>query len=262
MEWVDVLAGGLNDLQQEQSDRLTEAVARLCEQEPVQYILGEAEFAERWFEVNKAVLIPRPETEELVEQALQLGEGLTATSTRTTGNGNALRVLDIGTGSGCIAISLALAHSEWQLSAWDISEEALAVARSNAERLGARNISFERVDILEESKAPRPTTDNDRSVGRCFDMIVSNPPYICDSERKDMERNVLEHEPHGALFVPDNDPLLFYRAIALFAAGTPLVLEINRAYGSDTKALLEQLGYTDVKIIRDQYNNERIITAQ
>jgi release factor glutamine methyltransferase len=218
---------------------------RLLQKEPVQYVLGEARFLRRTFHVTPAVLIPRPETEELVE--LILAELPLNTSSR---------LLDIGTGSGCIAVSLSVERPHAEVFAWELSPEALAVAREN-NRLLSANVRFEQCDVL--TREPRE--------GEQYDLIVSNPPYITEREQHEMERNVLDYEPHTALFVPDTDPLRFYRRIALLgkvlltAAGT-LCFEINRAYGDETVNLLHDVGYRDIRLLQDISHNPRFIIAR
>lgn len=240
---TDLLMDKDNALSEEGLTNLTNIVARLLKSEPVQYVTGMTEFCGRTFHVAPGVLIPRPETEELV--GLILDE--TPSAEHTT-------LLDIGTGSGCIATSLALARPSWEVHACDISQQALAIARSNASRLDA-NVSFRREDILH----PDDTTTR-------YDIIVSNPPYICTSEAREMEANVLDYEPSLALFVPDDDPLLFYRAIALYGLRHlvpqgAIYFEINRAYGRETADMLASLGYTECTIRRDQFGNDRMLSA-
>ena len=214
---------------------------------PVQYVLGQAMFGPRTFLVTPAVLIPRPETYELCQWVMAKG-------------GN--HILDIGTGSGCIACTLAAELPQADVTAWDISEEALTVARENARRIGV-SVKFEKKDALNlENIASRDlTVSNDTA---SWDLIVSNPPYVCHREKAAMERNVLEHEPHIALFVPDDDPLLFYRAIATYAAraltaGGQLAFEINPLYASQLEALLESLGFIHIETRHDQFGKERFI---
>ncbi len=240
MPWTDVLCGGIDALSDGKLQELEGIVCRLEQSEPVQYVLGEAEFCGRMFAVAPGVLIPRPETEELVAEASVLGDG-------------AKTVLDIGTGSGCIALTLALEHPDWQVVGWDISPDALQIARGNARKLGVENIVFEQMDIL------NPAVGTDRK----WDLIVSNPPYICQNERADMEKHVLQHEPETALFVPDDDPLLFYRAIADYgklslADGGRLLFEINRRFGRETVELLRAREYNNVYVKADQFGNDRI----
>ena len=222
--------------------KITEHLRRM---EPIQYILGRATFCGHSFEVCPGVLIPRPETEKLVSTVSTICSAIPSTDVSPS-------ILDIGTGSGSIAVSLAL--EGYRVSAMDISPTALEVAERNATRLGAV-ITFFQDDILQPTHtAPR------------WDVIVSNPPYICLHEAAEMEPNVLMHEPHQALFVPDTDPLIFYRAIAAYAMShlTPggwLCLEINRAYPKEISLLLASFGFTDINITSDQYDNPRIASA-
>ena len=223
--------------------KMLRAVERLLAHEPIQHIVGVAHFHGHRFKVDRHTLIPRPETEQLVDMIIDQNP---ATD---------LRVLDIGTGSGCIAISLARALKFAQVTAFDVSQAALDVAAGNASALGAK-VKFCLTDILSA-----------KPVDNQFDIIVSNPPYICHSEKSQMESNVLLYEPHTALFVPDNDPLLFYRAIALYASralspGGKLYFEINAAYGNATAQLLKQHGFTDIEIVRDFYGRDRFASAR
>ncbi|MBR5851429.1 MAG: peptide chain release factor N(5)-glutamine methyltransferase [Bacteroidaceae bacterium] len=225
----------------EQETLLESAIERLKKQEPIQYILGYSDFCGLRFKVTPATLIPRPETSELVEWI----------ASEATGNES---ILDIGTGSGCIAVSLAHKMPQSNVTAWDISTDALAVAAENS-KANDCTVAFEQVDIL----AYEPTD-------KLFDIIVSNPPYIKENEAEAMHANVLDWEPHTALFVPDSDPLLFYRAIAekgltLLKPGGRLYFEINRAHGKDTMAMLQGLGYTDIELRKDFAENDRMIRA-
>lgn len=234
---TDLLMGKDTELSAEERNELDIIIQRLLQHEPVQYILGQADFCGRTFHVAPGVLIPRPETQELVDRILR-------------NHPNHSRMLDIGTGSGCIAISLALGGHD--VTAFDVSTEALRIARKNAEMLHA-TVDFQEVDILNADI---------RMQGQPWDCIVSNPPYICQSEANEMEKNVLEHEPHLALFVPDNDPLLFYRAITRFAKGTLaaggwLYFECNRAYAQDVIQLMKAEGFESTEVIADQYGNNR-----
>lgn len=250
MSWTEVLCGGVDHLDDSQLKDLEFIIQRLEQGCPVQYILGEAEFCGNDFHVAPGVLIPRPETETLIDQV--------------TGDARPdLRVLDIGTGSGCIAITLALQHPGWQVQGWDISPDALAIAAGNAQRLSASNVSFFQQDIL--CVAHQDNSDSHViAPDAAWDLIVSNPPYICEREEADMEAVVLEHEPRLALFVPDDDPLLFYRHISHFAQGhlNPggiLAFEINRAYGDDVSKLMKNCGFIDISVVKDQYGNDRVV---
>lgn len=241
---TDILLGKDNQISEENQARLLEITGRLLKNEPVQYVLGYADFCGHRFAVRPGVLIPRPETELLVQKAQELGRDMDSV-TRP-------EVLDIGTGSGCIAISMALAGCH--VTAMDISEEALDIAIENAANLNAE-VAFVHENILH----PSPTAQQ-------WDIIVSNPPYICLHEVEDMERNILDYEPHNALFVPDTDPLIFYRAIASYAmshlsAGGWLCLEINQAYPNEMKGLLSSFGFKDITILQDQYGKDRIAYA-
>ena len=218
-------------------------IDRLLRHEPIQYIFGHTAWMGLDLLVSPATLIPRPETAEILRLLPTTEEPL--------------RVLDIGTGSGCIAIAVKRAHPTWQVSAIDISADALAIAKENARRCDV-DIDFHQVDILDSSLCEQSKIKNQKS----FDLLVSNPPYIMESERASMSPNVLEHEPHTALFVPDNDPLLFYRRIAQLHWAPALLFEINEALGSETAAMLRKEGYTDVTIVRDSYGKERFITAR
>ena len=222
---VDYLLHKNSDLSPENRNRLTVMLKQLAKGEPLQYVLGETEFYGLTFNVSPAALIPRPETEELVE--------LIVKENPSTG----LRVLDIGTGSGCIAIALAKNLKSSLVQAWDISGEALALAKENAV-LNHAEVEYRLVDVLNDTE----------KITDVFDVIVSNPPYICETEAKQMHQNVLDFEPPIALFVPDNDPLLFYRKIAEFAqrnlhSGGKLYFEINAAFGLETVSLLHELGF-------------------
>lgn len=225
----------------EQETLLGNAIARLQQHEPIQYILGYSDFCGLRFKVTPATLIPRPETSELVEWIADEATGKE-------------KILDIGTGSGCIAVSLANRLPEAEVSAWDISTEALAVATENCKSSNC-NVSFKQMDIL----AYEPTAEE-------FDIIVSNPPYIKEVEKEQMEANVLDWEPHTALFVPDNDPLLFYRTIAqkattMLRPGGKLYFEINRAHGKETVEMLAALGYANIELRKDFAENDRMIRA-
>ena len=222
--------------------KLDGIIDRLLRHEPLQYILGKARFHGHSFAVTPATLIPRPETEQLVDMIVDQNPG------------SDLRVLDIGAGSGCIAISLARALKFAHVTATDISPQALAVAQQNAAALKTR-VSFVQQDIL-TTQAPR----------EAWDIIVSNPPYITMSERSAMERNVLDYEPGSALFVPDDNPMLYYRPIAAYASlalasAGRLYLEINRAMGSQVVQTLQQAGLKNIQLYNDFNGNPRFATA-
>ncbi len=238
---VDVALRQESELPDFAPQRIADIIARLQRHEPLQYIVGHARFHGHQFKVTPAVLIPRPETEQLVDLIVDENDG------------SDLRVLDMGTGSGCIAISLARALKFAQVDALDVSRDALAVARENAAALKVK-VRFFESDML----APQPAAR--------YDIIVSNPPYICWSEREAMDRNVKDHEPGQALFVPDNDPLLFYKAIARYASeslerGGRLYLEINQRFGNEVRRLLEDNGLDGVRIIEDSYGKVRFAAA-
>ncbi|NDV66389.1 peptide chain release factor N(5)-glutamine methyltransferase [Bacteroides sp. 224] len=238
---LDCYTGKYADLLTDKRDLLRNAIQRLRQFEPLQYIQGLAPFCGWLFCVAPGVLIPRPETEELA--ALIIKES-SADS----------RILDIGTGSGCIAITLSKNIPGAVVEGWDVSEKALKIARRNNEELQA-NVSFCLVDIL-----------NDGIENKTFDIIVSNPPYITEKEKADMHPNVLNWEPDLALFVPDNDPLLFYRRIAkvgknMLSPKGRLYFEINQYYSQETAQMLEDFGYKDIRIVKDLFENDRIITA-
>ena len=258
---ADVLCGQMPD----ECD-LRPIQQRLLAGEPVQYVIGEAEFGGRRFRVAPGVLIPRPETYELClwvsnrgERREERGERIDNRGERREERGEKEeRILDIGTGSGCIACTLASELPEAEVTAWDISEEALAIARENARRTHV-HVLFEQADILD----PRLIAASPQNR---YQVIVSNPPYICQKEQATMERHVLDHEPHLALFVPDDDPLLFYRAIARYASlsltpGGSLYFEINPLYATELSALLSAMSYHDITLKNDQFGKPRMIKA-
>lgn len=249
MSLTDICVGALDRLTEEQTQQIENAMLRLEKGEPVQYVTGKAHFCDRTFLVSPSVLIPRPETELLCQLIADNDQAV-------TGNGE-IRVLDMGTGSGCIAITLALSMQNASVEAWDVSAEALNMAKSNAESLGA-SVSFEQIDILGL---------DENNVERCYDIIVSNPPYICNKEAAQMEHNVLDFEPHLALFVPDEAPLLFYSVIARFArlalkVGGALYFEINPLYADALSSMLSSLGFANVTIHVDQFGKQRFISAK
>lgn len=247
---ADVYAGKVREFSPHELERLHSMADRLEKGEPVQYVAGTAQFGGLTFEVSPGVLIPRPETLELVEWAA--GDF----STRTGKGNRHMRVLDIGTGSGCIAVTMAVRLAGAQVTAVDISEKALGVARRNAARNGVQ-VEFAVCDILS------PGAD----IAGNFDVIMSNPPYVCRSERAGMHRNVLDYEPHEALFVDDTDPLVFYRAIARFAAahlasGGAVYVEINRRFGRETADVFSAAGFASVELRKDSADNPRMIKAK
>ena len=242
MSVVELYAGKDTTFSVNERKQLDDILVRLQKLEPIQYIIGTEEFYGLTFEVNKHVLIPRPETGELVDWIIREHKY------------GRVRILDIGTGSGCIAVSLAKNLEEAEVVSWDVSEKALQVAERNCRRNGVR-VTLEQRDVLLASPA-----------GERFDVIVSNPPYITEAEKQDMEANVLDWEPGLALFVPDDDPLRFYRRIArlgcdLLLPGGKLYFEINQAYGRETAHILEMNQYRDVRVIKDIFGKDRIVTA-
>lgn len=312
MSLTDICLGKVTQLSADDTTRLEKIMQRLEKSEPVQYVLGAEWFAGRLFDVAPGVLIPRPETEDLVkwacdeakekednskeergkeekevskkreaqkkeEQPLssplkeekeglrkgedaskkeeQLLSSLFKNNKEVPEKGEEAphpSILDIGTGSGCIAITVALALPQARVTAWDISTDALAIAAGNAHRLGA-SVRFEHQDAL---NAP---DDEER-----WDVIVSNPPYICDRERADMSDNVLSYEPELALFVPDSDPLLFYRAIARYASkalkpGGRLLFETNTAYAHEVAQVMANEGFTAIEVRNDCFGKPRMV---
>ncbi len=253
---TDIVCGKVSELSREDAQRLEKMMVRLENGEPVQYVAGETEFCGRTFRVAPGVLIPRPETAELCRR-------IVADAARPCcclQPPRPLDVLDVGTGSGCIAVTLALELWPVSVTAWDISPDALLVARDNARRLGAK-VNFECRDALLACEAAHRPADGGR-----WDVVVSNPPYIAEKERADMRPNVLEHEPALALFVPDDAPLLFYRAIARYARrtlrpGGRLWFEINPIYADDLLRMLAELGFADGMVIDDAFGRQRFAAA-
>src|SRR5574344_161521 len=242
---TDIVSGGVERLPKSEAKHLKDIFKRLKKAEPVQYVLGKAWFYNRKFIVRPGVLIPRPETETLCDAIINNSDIKDKDA----------KLLDIGTGSGCIAITLALEMPKARVSAWDISDDALNIAKENAKSLEA-SIEFEKQDALIAYLS--------KGIIQEWDVIVSNPPYICDKERDSMDANVLYYEPSMALFVPNDDPLKFYMAIAKYAllALKPngnLYFEINPIYAEDIIEMLSRKGFYDVKIIKDQFDKKRFI---
>ena len=223
-------------------DKINKVVSELQERRPIQYVFNEARFHGHDFYVDESVLIPRPETEELVDMIVDENRS------------SDLSVLDAGTGSGCIAVSLALALKFAEITAIDISGAAIGVARMNAERLKAK-VGFLCQDMLDMP-----------AVSGKYDIIVSNPPYVAEGEKKEMDGNVLYYEPGAALFVPDDDPLRYYRALSVYGKsalkyGGRLYFEINSRFPDEMKALLEGDGYENVELRRDMQGLWRFVRA-
>lgn len=242
-ESVDILLRKDNILPEFIPDKITKVVKDLQKHRPIQYIFGTAYFHGHNFYVDGSTLIPRPETEELVDMIIDENQGAD------------LSVLDCGTGSGCIAISLAIGLRFADVEAVDISEEALKVAARNSSSLKAK-VRFRKEDIL-----------NMPSVIEKYDIIVSNPPYIGESERVSMDLNVIDYEPEAALFVPEEDPLIFYRKIAEFGVtalkpGGRIYYEINSRFPDEMKSMMNRLGYRDISVIRDMQGLYRFLIAR
>ncbi|NLR61321.1 peptide chain release factor N(5)-glutamine methyltransferase [Chitinophaga polysaccharea] len=246
MSKLDRIVHKTKMLSPDQNQRLKTAIEALQRQEPVQYITGTGWFYGMELLVNKNVLIPRPETEELVEWIVQ-----------DTAHRHRLHLLDVGTGSGCIPLALKKSLPDAQVSAVDVSEGALEVARSNASRLRLE-VNFLLMDALDPAQV---------STLPSFDLIVSNPPYITQSEQQSMQEQVWGYEPSLALFVPDNDALLFYRHISMMAKqkllpGGALYFEINEALGKEVVALMEELGFKEVTLKQDMFGKDRMVKGK
>ena len=267
MTLTDIICGKVNELSADEGKKIEEIVERLQKAEPVQYILGETDFAGRTFHVEPGVLIPRPETAELcqwIEEDYKAKEH-PRKSISDKDDSSQRCILDICTGSGCIAITLALDIEDSMVEGWDFSEEALRIAQDNVKALNAKNVKIAHHDALNLTngmKAVNKSISNDEK----WDVIVSNPPYICEKEKKDMEKNVLEHEPDIALFVPDEDPLRFYRAIAEYATialkpGGNLYFEINPIYEKDMREMLEKMHFINIETKEDAFGKKRMMKA-
>ena len=275
---TDLLLGKDTTLSADERNDFEKIAQRLIAGEPVQYVLGYADFCGHRFSVSPAVLIPRPETEELVRavldsstlnaqrsplnsqpstlrSALPLRSAKNPQRSTLTPHRSPTKILDLCTGSGCIAIALALAMPEAEVVGVDISDEALEVARLNAKNLQADNVRFFRADVLADSL----------DFAGPVDVIVSNPPYVMQAEALQMAAHVLEHEPHLALFVPDDDALRFYRAIAdagrrLLRPGGMIAVEINSALPEETAAVFKNAGFIDSEVLNDQFGRPRILS--
>lgn len=246
MKRVDLALNPTFELSPELLLQWENVVAQLKEQRPIQYILGETEFYGLPFYVNEHTLIPRPETEELVDWIIK--------ESKVKNQKAEFKILDIGTGTGCIAISLAKNLPNAKVFAMDVSDKALTVAKRNAERNNV-DITFIHQSVLE-------TND----LGETFDIIVSNPPYVRNLEKEEIKKNVLDYEPHLALFVEDNDALLFYRKITELAKinlaeNGQLYFEINQYLGNEMVQLLQQHNFKDVELRKDIYGNDRMISG-
>lgn len=242
LSFSDIIACKFKDLSDNEKQNIISIVKRLLNNEPIQYILGKTEFYGLEFKVSPAVLIPRPETEELIEWILLETKKINP------------HILDIGTGSGCIAIALAKKMQYATVDAWDISESALEIARQNAITNNV-SVEFSNVDVLKSL-----------SLRKYFDIIVSNPPYIKESEKEKMEKNVLDYEPHEALFVANNDALIFYNRITDIAKENlnengVLYFEINRANGEEIVQMLKRKGLMNIELKKDISGNNRMIRA-
>ena len=244
---ADILCGKVGELSIVNQTELEEIMQRLESGEPIQYIIGTADFCRRQFHVEPGVLIPRPETGELCQWVID------------DSRQSSPRILDIGTGSGCIAITLALETPEATVAAWDISCEALRIAKDNANSLGA-NISFEQCDILNLSLITY------HSSLPHWDIIVSNPPYIINKEKEGMAKNVLDHEPHLALFAPDDNPIIFYQRIGDYAwqnlnTGGKLYFELNPLTADLVSDYLQHLGFSEIELRQDAFGKQRFLKA-
>jgi release factor glutamine methyltransferase len=240
---TQILSGFELTVSESQRSLIEDYINRINQHEPIQYIVGEELFYGRLFSVKSSVLIPRPETENLIDVVKDFGK-----------KKEQLTILDIGTGSGCIGITLSLEINSAKVFATDVSDTALEVARDNAKRLNT-NVTFINHDILKEAISFSK-----------FDVIVSNPPYIAVSEKSQMQKNVTEFEPHVALFVNDNDPLLFYKAIVARAKQSlsqngMIALEINERFGNEVAELLSKNNFANITILKDLSGKDRIVTA-
>lgn len=246
LQRIDLVLQPNFEINNEQLSRFNAATHRLQKEEPIQYILEKTVFYGLPFSVNKNVLIPRPETEELAEWILK--------DLSLSPKDGALEIVDVGTGSGCIPITIAKNASHANVSAIDISKEALLVAKKNAKMNGV-SVDFMQIDILSVDQLPKK-----------YDIIISNPPYVRESEKAEIKNNVLENEPHLALFVEDDDPFIFYDKIAILAKehlveGGTLYFEINQYLGKETLDLLSKKGFNHIELRKDLFGNDRMIKA-
>ena len=253
---IDIVLKSDFNIDQKSLNLMQIATKQLEQETPIQYIIGKTEFFGLPFNINKDVLIPRPETEELVERVIKEVSLIKTykTDSNETTNEKQLKILDIGTGSGCIAISLKKEIPSSKISAIDVSNEALRIAKKNA-LLNKVDINFIHLDILK--------TNN---LDKLYDVIVSNPPYVRELEKKEMKNNVLNNEPHLALFVDNKNPLLFYNKIAELAKNFltkngQLHFEINQYLGKETVILLAEKGFKNIQLKKDIFGNDRIISA-
>ena len=242
LSFSDIVACKFSDLSDNEKQKITHIVNRLNDNEPIQYVLGESEFYGLNFKLNSSVLIPRPETEELVEWILLETKKATP------------HILDIGTGSGCIPIALAKHLHDATIEAWDVSDKALDMAKENA-LINNVSVQFQHVDVLKH-----------QDYNKKYDVIVSNPPYITESEKDIMDKNVLDFEPNVALFVPNEDALIFYHRIAAIAKEQlnhegMLYFEINQSKGPEVQQLLKDKGFVNVELKKDMSGNYRMIRA-
>ena len=254
---ADILCGKVTDLSSNDQEELEKIAQRLEKGEPVQYIIGVADFCGRPFHVEPGVLIPRPETAELCRYIIENQKDGASDPVQTNQRPVPL-ILDVGTGSGCIAITLALDIPEAQVTAWDISDDALRIASDNAKALDA-NVHFEKRNALSISPTNHLTSK--------YTLIVSNPPYIQPKERDEMEKNVLDHEPELALFAPEDNPIVFYQRIGDYAwqslnDGGELYFELNPLTADDVSNYLRSLGFAEIEIRQDQYGKQRFLKAK
>ncbi len=263
IDWNQQLMNPDLRIDEHQHYQLGEAVKRLLAGEPVQYVTGMARFNDLLLKVLPAVLIPRPETEELVQMICNSSlpchsnEGMCGSKESMEGVTKKFRIWDIGTGSGCIAIALAKQFLHAEVIAFDVSEEALQIAKENAESNGV-NVTFVKDDVMD------PTSEY---LNQPVDLVVSNPPYVCDSERAAMETNVLDWEPETALFVPDDDPLRFYRQILALAKKQlnpdgQVWFEVNERMGEEMLSLCHKIGFSNAEVLEDFAGKPRFVRIE